>query len=652
MLRKNRSERIARFFPAHVGGPGTLLPRILESILSWVVAIGCLSVALWHYQNDRCRAKLASADKRCRKHRYFLPLTTHSRREWLTVSDYRGLRARYHQLLELIHSSIISTKTSLVNEEKKDDENEEPLSNKKYLPAHGNSSEKNQTGKKGEVVAKWLAVGSVCPTQIQMSQSTELAKGGNCEIETRFFDDEGDNLQCSDSQETLVDILRSNDIARRLASLLLGEDPIGIPVTSTNGISNSTATKNRIRRRKEQWLDRLSSEEPGAEIVLQALEEIWPKVMELPVDLPPANKSDCRDNAETIKISVIVPAFREDGGQLASKLHCSMKNAIEPHRIEIIVVHVMENTSNQHREAKDKNGESSHDNLSSFAKSLREHFTSTKTQEGSRRSASTIPLSGHPVLRILEYHGGGGRGPCLNYGAMFARGNVLSFLHGDTRLITYGWDKAILKALEVDESGGPRTTCCFFSFAVDTSPDALTVRTKKARDCDKNKSRDSTDSSFYERYYPPGMRAVEVTANLRSKMFWLPYGDMSLHLPTEIFRHIGGFPDQCLMEDYELMRLLRTRSAAGLARSSSLGPDSAFDQGQETIKFLSDYKALCSPRRWQKDGVLYVTYMNSYCVNRYNSGEVTPDGIFCEYYGTTTPPNRTNGERSPWEAKL
>jgi len=555
-------------------------------------------------------------------------------------------------LLELIHSSIISTKTSLVNEEKKDDENEEPLSNKKYLPAHGNSSEKNQTGKKGEVVAKWLAVGSVCPTQIQMSQSTELAKGGNCEIETRFFDDEGDNLQCSDSQETLVDILRSNDIARRLASLLLGEDPIGIPVTSTNGISNSTATKNRIRRRKEQWLDRLSSEEPGAEIVLQALEEIWPKVMELPVDLPPANKSDCRDNAETIKISVIVPAFREDGGQLASKLHCSMKNAIEPHRIEIIVVHVMENTSNQHREAKDKNGESSHDNLSSFAKSLREHFTSTKTQEGSRRSASTIPLSGHPVLRILEYHGGGGRGPCLNYGAMFARGNVLSFLHGDTRLITYGWDKAILKALEVDESGGPRTTCCFFSFAVDTSPDALTVRTKKARDCDKNKSRDSTDSSFYERYYPPGMRAVEVTANLRSKMFWLPYGDMSLHLPTEIFRHIGGFPDQCLMEDYELMRLLRTRSAAGLARSSSLGPDSAFDQGQETIKFLSDYKALCSPRRWQKDGVLYVTYMNSYCVNRYNSGEVTPDGIFCEYYGTTTPPNRTNGERSPWEAKL
>ena len=91
------------------------------------------------------------------------------------------------------------------------------------------------------------------------------------------------------------------------------------------------------------------------------------------------------------------------------------------------------------------------------------------------------------------------------------------------------------------------------------------------------------------------------------------------------------------------------RSAVGLGSGTRIF---CSNQVKEGIEVLSDYKALCSPRRWQNYGVLYVTYTNSYCVSRYNAGEVTPDELFCEYYRITTPPNRTSGEKSPWEAEI
>jgi hypothetical protein len=659
MAKMNNNERIATILPTHIGGPGTRMPRFLESILSWAFAIGCLGVALWHYQVDRYWTRIASGSTDIREagkpqhRRHFLPLTTHSHREWLTVSEsYQGLRTRYHQLLELIYTGILATQTKLPNEENIGEEEEESLDDNEYVIVDGNTCQENKTRKKeeqpssvGEVVAKWLSTGlMVVSTTLRMTPSTTPTKRSN--------PDKSDSLHCHNSLETLIGLIRTNEAARRLASLLLGEDPIHVTATSsTNSASDTTITKRQTRKNKEKWLERLSSEQPGADAVLQALREIWSRLLELPASLPPAHESDCHNNTETIAISMIVPSFREDGGQLASKIQGSLEHAIEPHRIEIIIVHVME--KDQYQEAEDRNSESFCENLSSFEKTIREQIVSTKTvvKDCSRRTA-TRPSSVRPVLRILEYHGGGGRGPCLNFGAKHARGSILTFLHGDTRLATYGWDKEISKALEEDGSDGSRTTCCAFSFAIDTSPEALTVRTTKTSDCSKEESWDCNESSHYQQYYPPGLRAIEVTANLRCKLFSLPYGDQCLSLPTAVFRYIGGYPDQCLMEDYELIRLLRMRSAASLARHSVriLGSDS--DRGQETVELLSDHKALCSPRRWQNYGVLYVTYTNSYCVKRYNNGEVTPDELFCEYYGTTAPPNRMNGERSPWEAGL
>ena len=618
---------IKKLLPTHIGGPGTVLPLIVESLLTWALAISCLTVALWHYYIDRYRTRIASADRR--QHRCFLPLTTHSRREWATVSDYDGVRTRYDQLLHLIYTTILATQTEVQNEEKKDDKEGNSLDENTYVIVNGktccheNQSQdhKDHLQSKGEIVAKWLSTGFVVSQALPTLTSIPPIKTCKPCANREHSDD------TRDSREFLIRLFRTNEVARRLASLLLGEDPIcGDAASLTNLGSDSEATK--TKGSKGSLLDHLESEEPGAEVVLQTLRKIWPQLLELPAFF--SNESD--NNTETISISIIVPAFREEGGQLATKLQNSLEQAAEPHRIEIIVVHVVEKEDNQ--KADDNNGENPHDNLSPFAKAVQEGFESTAGD-----CANTADVR-RPVLRILNYHGGGGRGPCLNYGAKHARGHILTFLHADTRLATFGWDKAISKVLE--GNGGERITCCAFSFAIDTSLEALTVPGKSIRNLSK----------CNQQYHPPGLRAIEVTANLRCKFFALPYGDQCLSLPTNVFRRIGGYPDQCLMEDYELIRLLRMRSAAKLARSSNINLDPDSSQRDEIIRILPDYKAICSPRRWQKYGVLYVTYTNSYCVKLYNNGKLTPDELFCQYYGTATSPTRMDGDRSPWESGL
>ena len=620
MIRKT----IGKLLPAHIGGPGTLLPRFVESFLSWALAISCLSVALWHYLVDRYKTRIALAYGKQPKQepvhkttqRLLLPLTTHSRREWTSVSDYEGLRKRYLQLTQLISNAtiLINHPTKEPTDEKKDDgvgtligENEYVIVDGANMPEVDSLGHEEGASSVGNAVAKWL---SQTPTKSSSSDD--------------------DHVLCSESQESLIGLVRSNDAIRRLASLLLGEDPVdgdATPATSEFDKSVHEMETKRISKSENKaiLLDCLSSKEPGAEAVIYSLRKIWPKLLQLP-----AHQSVCNNDKQKVAISIIVPVFREDGATLAKKLEASLKHAVEPYRIEIVVVHVVENDENQNID------KSSSNSISPFETALRESF---QHSEKDKMDGTTFSTS--PELRILKYYGGGGRGPCLNYGAKHARGSILTFLHADTRLATQGWDKAISDTLDENKNGGPRMTCCAFSFAIDTSPEALTVRQEK-------KSKTGV-VAHKTQYYPPGLHAIEVTANLRCKFFALPYGDQCLSLPTDVFHYVGGYPDQCLMEDYELIRLLRMRSAANLDRSTM---GKSFDRPREAIKILFDYRAFCSPRRWQHYGVLLVTYTNSYCVKLYNSGKLTPDDLFCRYYKTATPPNRMAGDKSPWEIGL
>jgi hypothetical protein len=81
---------------------------------------------------------------------------------------------------------------------------------------------------------------------------------------------------------------------------------------------------------------------------------------------------------------------------------------------------------------------------------------------------------------------------------------------------------------------------------------------------------------------------------------------------------MGGFPMQKIMEDYDLMDLLRQR-----AKTPEL---------QECWRIIGPPTGRCSVRRWQTFGVAYVTLVNALIVYRYSRRSWTADEVFDYYY--------------------
>lgn len=112
-----------------------------------------------------------------------------------------------------------------------------------------------------------------------------------------------------------------------------------------------------------------------------------------------------------------------------------------------------------------------------------------------------------------------GRGVQLNYGARQARGKYLVFLHADTRLPRDGL-QALEAALQTYEAG-------------------------------------AFDIRIVSRSY--AVKAISVTASIRSRFTRIPYGDQTHFLRADTFRRIGGYPDSPVMEDVDLMYRLKRR---------------------------------------------------------------------------------------------
>jgi rSAM/selenodomain-associated transferase 2/rSAM/selenodomain-associated transferase 1 len=171
-----------------------------------------------------------------------------------------------------------------------------------------------------------------------------------------------------------------------------------------------------------------------------------------------------------------------------------------------------------------------------------------KTAEAARAAGTAIVRSGP------------GRARQLNAGASKASGNVLLFLHADTRL-PRGYRSSVATAFK-----DPATAAGAFRFSIE------------------------------ERFR--GSKFIEFTANLRSRWLQMPYGDQGLFLRRSLFEELGGFADLPIMEDYELVRRLRRRGRVITLRDS----------------------AMTSGRRWRQLGLWRTTLINTWMVLGYHLG--------------------------------
>jgi GT2 family glycosyltransferase len=76
------------------------------------------------------------------------------------------------------------------------------------------------------------------------------------------------------------------------------------------------------------------------------------------------------------------------------------------------------------------------------------------------------------------------------------------------------------------------------------------------------------------------LRLIEAAANWRGRALGIIFGDQGLFVRRETFVAAGGFPGQPLMEDYEIVRRLRSRGRV----------------------VLLPLRAITSARRWEARG--------------------------------------------------
>jgi rSAM/selenodomain-associated transferase 2 len=153
-----------------------------------------------------------------------------------------------------------------------------------------------------------------------------------------------------------------------------------------------------------------------------------------------------------------------------------------------------------------------------------------------------------------------GRGRQLNHGARVASGAILLFLHADTQLPA-NFDRLIRQCLNQ-----PSTLAGAFSLSIEGATLFL--------------------------------RFICLCANLRSRLFQLPYGDQGIFISRDNFLRSGGFPETPIMEDFIYIRKARRTGR---------------------IRTLPQH-VTTSARRWQRLGIIRTTLINQLVILGYYAG--------------------------------
>ena len=153
-----------------------------------------------------------------------------------------------------------------------------------------------------------------------------------------------------------------------------------------------------------------------------------------------------------------------------------------------------------------------------------------------------------------------GRAAQMNAGANVACGDILLFLHADTKL------PANFVKLAIETLKPPDVVAGAFELAIDGSAKSL--------------------------------RWIELSVKMRSRLFSLPYGDQAIFVSKAAFVDSGGFADLPIMEDFEFIKRIRRQGKVKIASA----------------------KVTTSGRRWQKLGVWKTTLINQIVIAGYYLG--------------------------------
>ena len=165
--------------------------------------------------------------------------------------------------------------------------------------------------------------------------------------------------------------------------------------------------------------------------------------------------------------------------------------------------------------------------------------------DGSQERDTLRVIHSNQVIKISSEKG---RAIQMNAGAFIAKGEILIFLHADTELPIQALGKIRSLMERTDYVGGA------FDLGI------------------------KSDKFIY--------KAIGTLSSLRSRLSRIPFGDQAIFIRKEYFDRMGGYKEIPLMEDVELMTRIK--------------------KSGRKIRIFYD-RVRTSPRRWEKEGVIYCT---------------------------------------------